>query len=81
MSDVGSVKGVTIKEDAEYAGVRVTFRVTLQSAHIWLQFDVGFGDVVAPRAAMTEYPVLLDFAAPRLLGSRAKQSLLKSSRR
>ena len=68
MFDVGSVKGVTIKEDAEYSGVRVTLRVTLQSARVSLQIDVGFGDVVTPRAAMTEYPVLLDFAAPRLLG-------------
>ena len=68
MFDVGSVKGVTIKEDAEYSGVRVTLRVTLQSARVSLQIDVGFGDVVTPRAAMTEYPVLLDFAVPRLLG-------------
>ena len=62
------MKGVTIKEDAEYSGVRVTLRVTLQSARVSLQIDVGFGDVVTPRAAMTEYPVLLDFAVPRLLG-------------
>ena len=52
MFDVGSVKGVTIKEDAEYSGVRVTLRVTLQSARVSLQIDVGFGDVVTPRAAM-----------------------------
>jgi predicted nucleotidyltransferase component of viral defense system len=68
MFDVGSVTGVTIKEDAEYPGVRVTFRVTLKSARVSLQIYVGFGDVVTPRAAMTEYPVLLDFAAPRILG-------------
>ncbi len=33
-----------------------------------MQIDMGFGDVVTPAASMTEYPVLLDFAAPQLLG-------------
>jgi hypothetical protein len=66
--DVRSVKGVTIKEDAEYPGVRITFRVTLQTARVPMQIDVGFGDVVTPQAAMIQYPVLLDFTAPRLLG-------------
>ena len=66
--DVGSMKGITIKADAECPGVRVTFRVMLQSARVSMQIDIGFGDVVTPHAAMTEYPGLLDFAVPRLLG-------------
>ena len=33
-----------------------------------MQIDMGFGDVVTPGATMTTYPVLLDFAAPQLLG-------------
>ena len=66
--DLGSVAGQAIKEDADYSGVRVTFLVTLQTARVSMQIDVGFGDVVTPAATMTDYPVLLDFAAPRLLG-------------
>jgi hypothetical protein len=66
--DVESVAGEAIKEDADYAGVRVTFLVTLQSARVAMQIDVGFGDVVTPAATRTAYPVLLDFAAPQLLG-------------
>ena len=66
--DVGSVAGEAIKEDADYPGVRVTFLVTLQNARVSMQIDVGFGDVVTPAATMTDYPVLLDFAAPHLLG-------------
>lgn len=66
--DVGSVAGQAIKEDADYSGVRVTFLVTLQTARVSMQIDVGFGDVVTPTATMTDYPVLLDFAAPHLLG-------------
>ena len=66
--DVDSVAGEAIKEDADYSGVRVTFLVTLQNARVSMQIDIGFGDVVTPAAAPTMYPVLLDFAAPRLLG-------------
>lgn len=66
--DVESVAGEAIKEDADYSGVRVTFLVTLQNARVSMQIDMGFGDVVTPGATMTTYPVLLDFAAPQLLG-------------
>ncbi len=66
--DVASVAGEAIKEDADYSGVRVTFLVTLQNARVAMQIDVGFGDVVTPAAMKTDYPVLLDFAAPKLLG-------------
>ena len=66
--DVGSVAGEAIKEDADYSGVRVTFLGTLQNARVSMQIDIGFGDVVTPGATVTTYPVLLDFAAPRLLG-------------
>ena len=37
-----SVAGQAIKEDADYAGVRVTFRATLQNSRIAMQVDVGF---------------------------------------
>ncbi len=66
--DVGSVVGEVIKEDADYSGVRTTFLVTLQNARVTIQIDMGFGDVVTPAAVPTAYPVLLDFAAPQLLG-------------
>lgn len=64
---VASLTGTAIKEDAHYSGVRVTFLVTLQNARVSMQIDLGFGDVVTPKAAMAEYPVLLDFPVPRLL--------------
>ena len=66
--DVASVNGAAITEDADYSGVRVTFLVTLQNARVSMQIDMGFGDVVTPTAIVAEYPVLLDFPAPRLLG-------------
>jgi hypothetical protein len=66
--DGESVAGIIIKEDADYPGVRVTFRGSLQNMPLPMQIDVGFGDVVHPGATMTNYPTILDQAAPQLRG-------------
>jgi hypothetical protein len=63
-----SVAGQAIKEDADYSGVRVTFRATLQNSRLAMQIDIGFGDVLTPEAVATEYPTILDLPAPRLNG-------------
>jgi len=59
-----SVRGVRIREDQEYGGVRVKLEARIENARVPLQVDVGFGDAVKPEAAT--YPTLLDFPAPRL---------------
>lgn len=64
--DSASVKATRIKEDADYEGVRVQFKATLAGARIPMQIDIGFGDVIVPRAARIEYPTLLEFPAPVL---------------
>jgi len=66
--DAESVQGKVIKEDADYEGVRVTFVGYLQRSRLSMQVDIGFGDVVSPEPTMSDYPTLLDFEAPRLLG-------------
>lgn len=66
--DTATIAGSTIREDADYSGVRVTFRVTLENARIAMQIDVGFGDVVTPAAKQTDYPTILELPPPRLLG-------------
>lgn len=38
----------------------------IASAKVRLQIDVGFGDAITPRAAVVQYPPLLDFPGPRL---------------
>lgn len=63
-----SVATSVIKEDADYEGVRVTFRASLQNARVTMQIDVGFGDVMTPAPIETDYPTILQFPAPRLLG-------------
>lgn len=66
--DPAAVEGAVIKEDAEYPGVRVTFLGTLENARVPMQADLGFSDVVTPGPVATEYPVILEFPAPRLSG-------------
>lgn len=64
--DSETVSGRRIKEDADYQGVRITFTGFLDRARIPMQLDIGFGDVVHPRADEQSYPTLLDLPAPRL---------------
>lgn len=66
--DPGTVEGTVIKEDADYSGIRVTFLGTLQNARVSMQIDLGFADVVTPGPVPTDYPVILEFPAPRLAG-------------
>ena len=63
-----SVACVATQEDAEYEGLRVTFLATIQNARLTMRLDMGFGDVVTPAATLAEYPTILDFPAPFLLG-------------
>lgn len=65
---IDSVQGTIIKEDAEYSGVRVSFVAMIQNARLPMQIDIGFGDVVYPVAISVNYPTMLDFESPRLVG-------------
>jgi predicted nucleotidyltransferase component of viral defense system len=64
--DAGSIAGAVIKEDADYEGVRVTFRAYLQNSWVPMQIDMGFGDVVVPAPTVMVYPTILDHPAPKL---------------
>lgn len=66
--DPSSAAGERIKEDADYAGVRVRFIGRLEQARAAMQIDVGFGDTITPEPVAIEYPVILDMPAPRLKG-------------
>jgi hypothetical protein len=66
--DAKTVQGRKIKEDADYSGVRVKFTGFLDRSRITMQIDVGFGDIVYPKAEVIDYPVILDFPKPHLKG-------------
>ena len=61
-----TVKAVEIRENAAYEGIRVTLQAHLGKARIPLQVDIGFGDVVTPKAKDAVFPALLDFPAAHL---------------
>lgn len=64
--DPGSMKGERIKEDADYAGVRLKFSGLLGKTRLNLQIDVGFGDIVSPAPVVKPYPVILSMPVPEL---------------
>lgn len=64
--DPTTVKAESIREEAAYAGIRVTMVARLENARISVQADVGFGDAVTPAPDEITFPVLLDLLAPKL---------------
>jgi hypothetical protein len=65
--DPESIQSERITEDADYEGIRIRFRGTLDTARINMQIDIGFGDIVYPGPERTELPCMLDAPAPSLL--------------
>jgi hypothetical protein len=61
-----SVRAEEIRETHAYAGVRIRVLAKLEAAHIDLQVDIGFADAITPGPEQLDYPVLLEFASPRL---------------
>lgn len=57
-----------IKEDADYAGVRVTVIAYLGKTKFPIQIDIGFADVITPAPEPLNYPTLLGHLAPYLYG-------------
>ncbi|MBU1411753.1 nucleotidyl transferase AbiEii/AbiGii toxin family protein [Myxococcota bacterium] len=58
----------TITEEAAYDGLRVRFHALLGKMVLYMQLDLGFGDVVYPAALEIRIPTLLDLPSPCLLG-------------
>lgn len=61
-----TVQGQVISSEDEYEGLRMTLTGLLERARIRIQVDIGFGDAITPEPTVIDYPVLLDFPAPKL---------------
>ena len=61
-----SITSERIKEDADYEGIRLKIDATLGQARKRLQMDIGFGDIIIPRANLIEFPTLLEEEPPKL---------------
>lgn len=55
-----------IREELDYGGLRLRAISSVGGARINLTIDIGFGDALEPGAEVVDYPVMLDFQAPRL---------------
>ena len=64
--DTETIRAERIKEDAAYEGVRIKVTAFLDKSKKTLQFDIGFGDVIVPKAVEMEYPSLLDMDTPKI---------------
>jgi hypothetical protein len=60
----------TIREEAIYDGIRVTFDARLGTAKVPVQVDVGFGDATNPPPELVEIPPLLDIPSTKMMGYR-----------
>ncbi len=62
-----SVSLESVMEDADYEGIRVKIKGSLDKARKALQIDIAFGDVLVAEPIEMEFPLLLDDQpAPRL---------------
>ena len=64
--DTKNITVESIKEDAEYQGIRIKFTAYLEKSRHVLQFDIGFDDVIVPHPVEMLYPTLLNMDSPRL---------------
>lgn len=68
--DLASVTAMTIREDGEYAGVRVKLTATLGTSRLTVGIDVNFGDPIWPAPRLVDLPRVVPLGLPpvRLLG-------------
>lgn len=66
--DVTDIDAERIAEDADYEGIRIRFRGSLDTARFVIQLDIGFGDIILPSPESMNYPTILDLPAPHLRG-------------
>ncbi len=64
--DSSSITTERIKEDADYEGIRLKIATTLGQARKRIQMDIGFGDIIIPKAKVIKFPTLLEEKPPKV---------------
>lgn len=64
--DLDAIESSSIREETEYAGVRLKTAAFLERTRIPVTIDIGFGDAVQPEARQVEYPSLLGMENPTI---------------
>lgn len=64
--DLNSIEVENITEFKEYHGLHVSVVGYLDRSRIPIGIDIGFGDIIFPKAIKIDFPVILDFEAPKI---------------
>lgn len=64
--DADTLEVSQIRHDDEYGGVRAVMTARIANVRIRVQFDIGIGDAITPRARKAAFPSLLGMAPPRI---------------
>ena len=64
--DPATIRIDDIRDEQQDGGLRVRIQGNLGQAQLYLQVDIGFGDVITPEREEQDYPTLLDLPVPRL---------------
>lgn len=64
--DLQSLAATSIREEAEYGGVRIRATASLERTRIPVTIDVGFGDALTAAAPLLSYPSLLGMERPQI---------------
>lgn len=73
--DAESVAVEEIRENQEYAGLRVKLRAYLDKAWVVVQIDVGFGDAITPGTVEVECTSMLNFP-PAVLRAYPRETVV-----
>jgi len=64
--ETDSVEVIAITEEKEYPGARVKIIAKLGTARVTIWLDFGFGDKIIAGPIEIDYPIMLDFDAPKI---------------
>lgn len=79
MSDSSEPQHTEITRDADYEGIRARFSGKLDGAHIPMQIDIGFGDIVYPSPSELQLPSLLGYESKGFLAYAPETSIAEKA--
>ncbi len=74
LADTIQAKEIQLK--AEYEGVRLSFHALLGSVKIFMQIDIGFGDVISPKPEALVFPAILQEFLPTQIKGYTRETLV-----
>lgn len=74
--DANTIKTEAIKENEKYEGVRVYIDGGFHTVKNRIQIDIGFGDIIVPKAQIVEYPTLLSDEEPIKIHAYSVESVI-----